>query len=404
MEGQLRAAFRERGGVLFALVAALLFALSYGVFYSLCNSPASDISIHAAWAAEGDFRDLSSFFHHGAHPMWHMLTALLLLTGAPLPVAAALVTALCKLLEFLLIHRLFRRYLRDCCSRVGIVLAALCCVLVSSLCVPWYNPTVYLGVGSPNTWHSPTQMIAMVWMLLCVPYTAHCFDRFRVLADRDGAGAVLPWKEPVLLCLLLLCSLAAKPTFMQTFLPAACLFFLAMGIRRPKNSRFFLQMVGCVLPAVALMVLQYMYYFGIIVPSQGDMVLEISARKLKNVLIATLLIQGFPLFALFTDRDGKKDTLFWLTVLTDGVGVLEYLILGENGRRAADGNFGWGMMGAALMLWAVMLPRFLRDFKLRWAKEKRLTVRYGVGGALLGWHLASGIYYLYYLLSTGNWL
>lgn len=51
------------------VVCALLFALSYALFYALCLRPSSDISIHATWAAEGDFRDLTSFLHHGAHPM-----------------------------------------------------------------------------------------------------------------------------------------------------------------------------------------------------------------------------------------------------------------------------------------------------------------------------------------------
>ena len=74
--------------------------------------------------------------------------------------------------------------------------------------------------------------------------------------------------------ILLLGSLAAKPTFMQTFLPAACLFYLVQWIRRPKATPFVVQTLLWVLPAVALMVLQYLYYFGIIVPYQSGMVLE----------------------------------------------------------------------------------------------------------------------------------
>ena len=46
--------------------------------------------IHATWAAEGDFRDPTSFVHHGAHPMWHVLVSVLLHLGLPLPAASAL--------------------------------------------------------------------------------------------------------------------------------------------------------------------------------------------------------------------------------------------------------------------------------------------------------------------------
>lgn len=377
---------------------ALLFALSYALFYALALRPASDISIHATWAAEGDFSDLTSFVHHGAHPMWHVLVALLLAAGLPLAHAAALVTALCKAAEVWLIHRLMRLYLGGRLRPAALTGLALTCGLVSSLLVPGYNPTVYLGVGTPNTWHSCTQMIAMVWMLLCVPYAAHCYDGFERRLPAEGPRAKLAWREPVLLGAMLLLSLLAKPTFMQAFLPAACLFFLYQWVRHPANSRFFGQIIVCVLPAVLFMILQYMYYFGIIVPSQGDMVLEISLDKLRRVTVNTLLIQAFPIFVLLCFRGGR-DTLFTLTAIFDAVGVLEFLILGENGRRAADGNFGWGMMGAALMMWVMALIRFFQSGAgIR--EQGRLSPRRMAGWGLLLWHLASGVYYIGYLFLT----
>ena len=85
-----------------------------------------------------------------------------------------------------------------------------------------------------------------------------------------------------------------------------------------------------------------------------------------------------------------------LTVLFNVVAIVEFLILGENGRRASDGNFGWGMMGASLMLWVVCLGRFLREAKLRKPEKRHIP-----GWILLGWHLLSGIYYIGYLLVTG---
>ncbi|MCI6378136.1 MAG: hypothetical protein MR842_10320 [Clostridiales bacterium] len=384
-------------------VVFFFFALSFALFYQLCQRPASDISIHATWAAEGDFRDPTSFLHHGAHPLWHGLVALLLLTGMPLDVAAALITALCKAAELWLIHRLFSLYLEERLGPARIALLSGVCAMVSCLCVPFYNPTVYLGVGSPNTWHSCTQMIAMVFMLLCVPYTAHCYDAFTRLLPTQKERALLPWRKPVALGVLLLLSLLAKPTFMQAFLPAACLFFLYQWIRHPKNSRFFGQIILCVLPAVVFMLVQYMYYFGIIVPSQGDMVLELSIGKLCRVALSTLLIQAFPLYVLWAYRKaGERDTFFWLTLVFDAVGVIEFLILGENGRRAADGNFGWGMMGAALMMWVVAIIRFFRAQSGGKSAHARPDARRAAGFALLGWHLLSGAYYVVYLFTTQN--
>ena len=383
----------RRGAAREALALAAGFVLSWALFYRLTLRPASDISIHATWAAEGSFADLTTFVHHGAHPMWHVLVALVMRLGVPLAHAAALVTAGCKAAEVWLMRRLLGRAMPDR-APAAVTGLSLCVGMVSSLLTP-FNPTVYLGVGTPNTWHSPTQLIAMVWMLICVPLTARCYDRFAAALPDPRAN--IPWREGA----LLLVSLTAKPTFMQAFLPAACLFFLAAWVRHPHNSRFFLRVLACVMPAIAFMILQYMYYFGIIVPSQGDMVLEISLEKLGRVAMSTLLIQAFPLYVLvFFRKDGKRDTLFNLSLLMDIVGVAEYLLLGENGRRAADGNFGWGMMGAALMLWVVTAARFFAAGRGAREADGRVSARRVGGLALFGWHLLSGAYYVVYLFLT----
>jgi len=379
------------------LMLTAVFVLSFALFYQLTLRPSSDISIHATWAAEGDFRDLTSFLHHGAHPMWHVLVAFTMLWGLPLEAASALITALSKAAEVWLIHRLMTTALGNRFSRNSVTLFALICAAVSCLCVPFYNPTVYLGVGTPNTWHSCTQLIAMVWMLLCVPYTARCFDHFKQLEPVHGARTLLPWHEPITLGVMLFLSLLAKPTFMQAFLPGACLFFLWQWICHPKNSRYFLQIVVCVLPSVIFMILQYLYYFGIIVPWQASMVLEVSLDKFVNAVIRVLLIQAFPIYTLWSCRKQKKDTLFWLTFAFNLAGIVEFLILGEDGRRSSDGNFGWGMMGASLMMWVVAMIRFLKD-----GKDNKPGLRTGAGWLLLLWHLSSGIYYIIYLFVSGK--
>ena len=93
------------------------------------------------------------------------------------------------------------------------------------------------------------------------------------------------------------------------------------GSATRETAAFFLRVIACVLPAVAFMIVQYMYYFGIIVPSQGDMVLELSLDKLGRVLLSTLLIQAFPLYVLvFFRKDGPRDTLFNLSLIMDAVG------------------------------------------------------------------------------------
>jgi hypothetical protein len=398
---------------------AVMLVLSFAVFEALSRRGSSDLSIHATWASEGDFLHPRTFVRHMAHPLWHGLVVLLTLFSVPAKLAAALVTTLLKTAELWLIHRLMTAYLGRELGRGRITLAAFAVSVVAALWVPWVNPHVYIGAGTPNTWHSPTQIIAMVAMLLCAPYAAHCYAEFERLLPLEGERTRLPQKKAVALGALLFISLLAKPTFMQAFLPAACLYFLAQWIRHPKNSRFFLQVILAVLPAVLFMIAQYLYYFGIIIPSQGRMVLDISWEKLVYGLRAVLLIAAFPLaqLLLFYRKGRGKDPLAVLTALFFAVGVVEYLILGEDGRRASDGNFGWGMMGASLMLWVMMLIEFLRDWaRARREKEAARQTNSGKTPArknltatgfafrilLLLWHLGSGIYYVIYLLTTGK--
>ena len=51
----------RRGAALEALALAAVFLLSWALFYQLTLRPASDISIHATWAAEGSFADPVTF-------------------------------------------------------------------------------------------------------------------------------------------------------------------------------------------------------------------------------------------------------------------------------------------------------------------------------------------------------
>lgn len=379
------------------LMIGLFFVLSFLMFYLLTLRPSSDINIHTIWAADSRFSDPISFVRHVAHPLWHVLVVALMTIGLPSKIAAALITALSKAAEMWLIHRLFTVSLSERFSRGTITLFAAVCGSVASICLPFYNPYVYYGVGTPNTWHSCTQVLVLVFMILSVPLTAWCYDSFETLLPVQGDQTRLPWKQPVTLGILLFVGLLAKPTFLQAFLPAACLYFLVQWIRHPKNSRYFVQILLCVLPAVVLMLLQYLYYFGNILSTSTSMEIQLSWQKVQDIAMQVLLLNAFPMYAIWTTRKQKWDTCYILTLLLNLIAILEILFLGEGGRRAQDGNFAWGLMGASLMLWIMCLIRFLKQTNL-----KKLELRQLPGWILLAWHQLTGIYYFIYLLFSGT--
>lgn len=379
------------------LMIGLFFALSFVMFYLLTLRPSSDINIHTLWAAEASFGDPISFVRHVAHPLWHLMVVTLMTIGLPAKIASALITALAKTAEVWLVHRLFTVALNRKYSRGVITLFTAACCSLACFWVPWYNPTVYYGVGTPNTWHSCTQMLVLVFMILSVPLTAWCWESFEKLLPEQGAQTRLPWKQPIALGVLLVIGLLAKPTFLQAFLPAACLYFLVQWIRHPKNSRFFVQIILCVLPAVILMLLQYVYYFGNVISTSTSMEIQLSWQKLRYTAIQVLLLNAFPLYTLWATRKQKWDTCCILTLLLNIVAILEMIILGEGGSRSQDGNFAWGLMGASMMLWIVCLIRFLKDVRLKKPEPRHIP-----GWILLFWHQFTGIYYFIYLLFSGT--
>jgi len=391
------------------LAALLMSVLAAFVFYALLQRPQSDIAIHTLWASQATLADLKSFIRQAAHPLWRVCVFLLMQTGLSAAWSAMLFTALCKGLETWVLIALARRLM----GRGGWLAAAcgVCAALVGSIWVPWVNPAGFLGGGSPNPWHSPTQIALMAPMILSVSWVAMAEERY--LAKRE----ILSWKRAALLAVVLAVSALMKPTFLQAFLPAAGLYFLVQWIKNPKGTPYYLRLLAAAAPAALVIVGEFLFYFGGIIESQGGITLQVTGEKTAEVLRLTLFTQLFPLFVLvfFADRETLDKPLFRLTLLLDAVAVLQMLVLSETGYRAQDGNFGWAVMGAALMLWAVTLP--LYGYRLS-AWLRRLTVKDGTpyiisrphteaarmvaGGVLLLWHLAAGIGYIVYLFSTQN--
>ncbi len=392
------------------LAAALMTALGAVVFAALVQRPQSDIAIHTLWAQQANLADLKSFVRQAAHPLWRICVFVLMQTGLSAQASAVIFTAACKGLETWALVALSKKLI----GRGGweAALCGVCASIAASVWIPWINPAVFSGGGSPNPWHSPTQVALMAPMIASVLYTAMAEERFRRTQE------VVPWRDAALLSVMLLLSALIKPTFLQAFLPAAGLYFLVRWLMNPKGSRYFLRLLLAAAPAVLVILLQFLFYFGGIVETQGGIVVLVTGEKALSVLRLVILTQLFPLFVLaaFADAETLKKPLFTLTLLLDAVAVAQMLVLSETGYRAQDGNFGWAVMGAALMLWAVVLPFFA--FKVSaWVRRLRAAAdgaphvvnrpraeaaKMIAGGVMLLWHVGSGIGYCVYLLTTQN--
>jgi len=410
------------------LVFLLLTGFSLYMYLWETGKTTSDLFMHMRIAGEFDFTDLHSITSRLAYPLWHIAVAALFQLGVPLAWAAAVVCALCKGVAFLLV----RRYIAAATDgRISETLAVLCALLVSlvtPILVPGLNNMIYRGVGSPTVWHNPTQLAVLVTAMLCVPYTLHCWYAFERELPAKGDRAMLPWRKVVVLALLLMVSLACKPTFLQALIPATAVFFLSQWIRHPRNSRYFFQIILAFVPAVAYFLLQYLYYTGVVVPYTSGVVFALTLQSAWLAVRNMLLMAAFPLFALVCCyRPGFfRDKNIVLVLLMTVFSILEAMSFQETGVRINHGNFNWASMSTAFLLWVMVLPKFIESIGLYRAERAqaqaaatdgslpsatlhrlRVTLNarsaaYLVSFLLLVWHAYTGIYYIYFLLHTGN--
>lgn len=390
------------------LAAALaVFAASFAMFLYEYQFQMMDLYVHANIASEFDFTDLHSITCRLSYPMWHVFVSALFRLGVPLGIAAAGMCALCKTLVFVLTFFMVQAMAGENAKRSVVLALSLMLMVVTGLAMPWVNYGVYRTVGSPNVWHNPTQQIVTAAMLMVMPWLAHCWYEFERRLTAGETNILLPWGKVIVLALLCAGSVACKPTFMQALLPAAFVMFLVELIRHKTEWRYFGQIVLAFLPTVGYFLLSYLYYTGVVVEFTSGVEIGITAETAWRAVRNALMMGACPLFAVIACyRKGMfKDRSLVLALLMVLFSALEAMAFRETGMRENHGNFTWAANSSAFFLWVVMTGVFLRSFAAD-RKAGALTLWRKLGyAATLGlfvYHVGSGVYYLYFLLSTGN--
>ena len=294
---------------------------------------------------------------------------------------------------------------------LGAALAATALSFASAIYVPWFNAKPYLGQGSPNPWHNPTTLIVRpIGLLIVMIVMGECLR-----VQRGGfrkKNGLRVWKG-VLIAVLLLLSNLSKPSFVQIFYPAIfLLMFLWLFVYRGRNFPLGMQLLVCCLPSCALMGAQFFsaFYSGSNSDAAGVVFapFKVAGLYTDNIAVSILLVIAFPLltclFSIFRRTFDWTDFFAWLMLL---VGMAEKFLLAESGSRMTHGNFNWGYILGLYFIWF----SGIRLFTL-WAhslnegaggvKKAVSIMTFSLCGAVLGLHLLSGIYYLYYLIVLGN--
>lgn len=371
----------------------ILAALTFHIVYLQAGLPESDYEIHMNYAPVLDLGE-------GTNVLWHVLVLgvyklLLLFPGSgneKLRIACAGVTALVNLS----IYWVMLRQLKSKKAGYAHLIAFVLCIC-SAVYLPWYNDRIYVGQGSPVTWHNPTNMMVK-------PFAILAFMQIVWILERMKENEKVPRKAYFCLAGMLLAGMFAKPSFIQGIIPGLGLYLLYC-LFKSRGKQFVPAFVlcCCFIPAVLLMLVQYVVAFHVDEAGEGLAFGWMYVSSAPNDYISLLLTICFPLtyLVLFLDR-ARKSTALQLAWVYWGASWLESAVLYERGERMFDGNFDWAALVAETILFLVTAMELFSDTA---GRKKKLQPREIAALTAFGLHFISGCIYAAQLavLYNGWW-
>lgn len=345
---------------------------------------ASDYPYHLSAALNND---LVALIKKLPYPLWHLSARFVNFLGIHGGYAVGIVNGLYTLLSMFFLNKILLYFLKDIDKNVVTILTVIL-TFVSAIYIPWFNSMVYIGQGSINIYHNPTFIAVKPFALLAFYLLVKMFDKYESVSRLDY----------VTLSVVLFLSVLAKPCFVQVFFFGAALTLLLIVIQK-KAFRFAKGVMFAFFPSLLWMTMQFLTVFHIDGLNGGGghgvyiKLITVSPHT-PNMFFSALLFLAFPVYVTFTNIKALKNNysfiLSWICVL---VGFLQMLFLHEAGRES-DGNFSWGYMNAACLLYAISLVVFIKKYYTCHAEN--VTIK--IGFSLLFGHFVSGIYYLCYVI------
>ena len=363
----------------------ILFAVSFAIFTrEVEGSLESDLLAHinnSKLFGMGRLHSAHTLFYAMSHYVHQFLNV---------SVGAAAVTTL-MMLQFTIaaiFYALLYHNLRAYYSAGTIAVLTLMLCLVSSVYVPYLSQHFYAGQGTPNVWHNPTSLAAKPFSFLALILCPLLLETRKI-----KVAALLIFVMGFLLCLTSL----TKPNFVMAFVPALPVYCLLFH-RKQVSPWVYSFLVCC--PLLLILFYQYMQQY-VDNAQTGSVMFRFGSNWefTPGFLLRILLLPLFPLVTLVMYPKILSNRLFSLSLIAFGIAVIQSCTLAESGNRFAHGNFSWGKLIIAPMLFVVSLEELMRNVKIYGDKKNRC--KQGVIASVFLMHLGSGILYIKSLLYTG---
>lgn len=384
-----------------------------------------DFPTHILWAQRFNFTYLGEYLSKVVpYPLWHFLVkATKVAFTIEWEIASALVTASVNGGSFLAaawVQKVLFSELDDTEGRT--IFWIVCLMFVGPLYIPSFNLNYYLGQGTGNIWHNPSNIMVKLFAIIA----------FGILAKILKKKEMISKQEMIALSVVLVLSVLSKPAFLQGIIPGLGLYMI-IRLCIDKSSlelKKYIAIILSFIPAVLIMLFQtYNTLFGTsrgtrmehelvagkmfvkigeAVASNGKTVVSTSYQQgvgfswgnvlshwTPNIYISFLLAFAFPIFVfIFRYRSLLKDKVVQLVLCYELAAWLESVILYQKGPGQYHGNFLWASYLSMFMVWMIMLYHFLLSLKAFNSKKVKDYIYVFGGMTLFATHLLLGIWYV----------
>ena len=374
------------------VVLLLSFLASYLLAYAMANKSWTDIAIHMEMAnAFLDGRDPN------AYPGFYLVFGLFSrICGIPEAHAAAAALGLFSVFTGI------AAYIISGCVLGWNKPERVRCLIV--LFISFFGPlylggeNYYLGQGSFNAWHNPTNSGVKFFALVCFFLFVYAYQM------KEGDTVAVLGKQLkrvhlyILIVILTCCSMVFKPSFFQVFAPFLAAIYGLDFLMKKRSFKSCVMDALLFIPAVALILYQMFAEIGG-GESGGGMFISFArgwSYHTDNIFRSIMANAIFPLFVcLFCEKKIFKNKILLYSMMFYAVCLGEALFLAESGPRISHGNFLWGM---DLGIGVIFIGSILCFVTYCWKTEKndapaQKAVRY-VGNGLLAVHFILGVWYI----------
>lgn len=347
--------------------------------------------------------DPVGMFKAHPEPFWHLLTyGVVHLLHCRVEIAAGIVSGLLIVLTYVIAFVTIRGTVSGL-EAYEIAGLDLVLHLVSAIYVPFFNKEPFLGQGTPNIWHNPTTIAVRPIALLIFVLVSSIVIKSR----KEEFENNIPVGKAIAAGILLILSCLAKPSFVQVFYPAIfTLMVIWLIMFKGKNLKTAIQLMLMCIPSLVVMILQFVIAFYSGNGNSGGITIApfaVAGARTPSIAISMLLLLAFPVLMVILTAIRKSltwgDALAWLMLLW---GTVWRLFLAEKGERMYHGNFTWGYMLAVFLVWYAAVRSYLKLYFSEQMTGNKRGVGFVLATLVLVLHLASGIYYLIYLVALGH--